>query len=102
SASDAQLQKMLDGAELKEEQYNVIRLADKQLVAWHQLREHLFPKIIFLVGVLPSQLGISAIFSINVPNNFNDRLWLPTVSISELESAKELKLQLWNNGMKPL
>jgi hypothetical protein len=102
STADAQLQKMLDGATLKEEQYNLVRLADKQMIAWHQLREQLDPKIIFLIGVLPSQLGISALFSINAPNNFNDRLWLPTVSINELENSKELKLQLWNNGMKPV
>src|SRR5258708_2129554 len=82
STEDTQLQKMLGptAANLVPEQYNIIRLKEDQMLAWHRLREQLNPQIIFLIGVSPAQLGISALFSINVPNGFNDRVWLPTLS----------------------
>ncbi len=102
SAAELQLNKMLDACKLNREQYNIIMLKEGQMVAWHQLRERLDPKIIFLIGVLPAQLGISAMFGINMPNNFNDRTWLPTYSIDELEKNADVKKQLWVNGMKPV
>ena len=102
SAEDAQLQKMLSGSKLDAGQYNIIRLAKDQKIAWHKLRERYDPRIIFLIGVSPLQLGISAYMILNAPNNFNDRIWLPTVDINELEQHKDVKLNLWNNGMKPV
>jgi hypothetical protein len=102
SVEDGQLQKMLAGPKLTDNDCNILRLKEGQMMAWHKLREALDPKIIFLVGVSPAQLGISAMFTVNMPNNFNDRYWLPTYALNELEASKELKLQLWNNGMKPL
>lgn len=102
SAEDQQLHKMLDACKLTKEQYNIVRFIDEQMTAWHKLREVFSPSIIFLIGVSPAQLGISALFSLNVPNNFNDRQWLPTLSIAELEKAPDIKKQLWINGMKPL
>ena len=102
SAEESQLQKMLDACGLKEEQYNIIQLNKGQKAAWHGLREYLDPRIIFLIGVTPAQLGISALFQANMPNNFNDRVWLPTLSISELEQQPAIKKQLWLNGMKPV
>ena len=102
SADELQLQKMLGACGLKEEQYNIILLADGQKAAWHSLREELDPKVIFLIGVTPEQLGISALFQAHVPNNFNDRVWLPTLSLSELEQQPATKKQLWQSGMKPI
>ncbi len=102
SSEDLQLQKMLGACKLRLEQYNMIRLKEGEMAAWHRMRELLDPGIIFLIGVLPSQLGISALFNINVPNNFNEKIWLPTLSINELEQNADLKKQLWVNGMKPL
>jgi hypothetical protein len=102
NSESGQLQKMLEACKLSPEQYNIIQLDKGKMVAWHQLRELLDPKIIFMIGILPSQLGISSLFRLNAPNRFNDRVWLPTVSLSELEQNKALKQQLWNEGMKPL
>jgi hypothetical protein len=102
SPEDLQLQKMLEACKLNSSRYNIVRLDDEQQISWHQLREKVNPKIIFLIGVLPAQLGISALFQFNRQNNFNDRIWLPTLSLSELEKNQEIKKQLWQNGMKPL
>ena len=102
SPGDQQLLKMLEACKLNIEQYTIVRLDSEQKIAWHQLREKINPKIIFLIGVAPSQLGISALFKLNEQNNFNDRIWLPTVSLSELEKNQDVKKQLWISGMKPL
>ena len=102
SPEEAQLHKMLEASSLTPIQYNIISLTEGQPAAWHKFKLALKPKIIFLVGVTPAQLGISALFALNSPNNFNECMWLPTVSLSVLAQNAPLKAQLWNNGMKPL
>ena len=102
SPEDQQLRKMLDACKLTGEQYNIIRLQKDQQIAWHRLREQLEPKIVFLIGVMPLQLGISAFFKLNEPNNFGECTWLPTLDIRELDKFADVKKQLWINGMKPL
>jgi len=102
SQEDAQLLKMLDACKLAPEQYNIIRIRQDEQVAWHQLRDRLNPKIIFMIGILPVQLGISALFKLNQPNHFNDCVWLPTISIREQEQFPDVKKQLWLSGMKPV
>ena len=102
SNEEAQLLKMLDACGLKGEQYHILQVAKDQKTAWHQLRERHQPKVVFLIGVMPAQLGITAMFQLHTPNNFNDRVWLPTLSLSELEQQPAVKKQLWMNGMKPV
>ncbi|MCD6013074.1 MAG: hypothetical protein K0Q79_2936 [Flavipsychrobacter sp.] len=99
---EIQLKKMLDACKLTPQQYNILQLSERQMVAWHQLRDQLQPDIIFLIGVLPSQLGVSALFSLNSANSFDGKTWLPTLSINELEKNQDIKKQLWINGMKPV
>jgi hypothetical protein len=102
SAEEQQLKKMMDGSKLNAENYNILRINEGQKVAWHQVKEILNPKVIFLIGVLPTQLGISSLFKINEPNSFNDRVWLPSYSLKELDVHADVKKQLWQNGMKPI
>jgi len=101
-SDEIQLQKMLGAAGLTPEQYNVIQLTTDQKAAWHRLREALNPKFIFLIGIAPAQLGIASMLLQNMPNNFNDCIWLPTLSIDELEQHPAVKKQLWGSGMKPI
>jgi hypothetical protein len=102
SADDVQLQKMLGACKLTGDKYNIIKLKDGQTAAWHKLHDRLKPGIVFLIGVLPAQLGISALFNLNSPNNFDGTIWLPTLSVSDLAKHDDMKKQLWVNGMKPL
>ncbi len=105
SNEEEQLKKMMEvdrSCDLRPEQYNVICLREGQMAAWHHIREKLNPKIILLFGVLPSQLGIASLFVINAPNNFDNRIWLPTHLLSAIEQTTALKSQLWNGGMKPI
>ena len=101
-AEEAQLIKMLEACKLDPGQYSIIQLQKGQQTAWHRLREMTDPKIVFLIGILPSQLGISSLFRLNGPNHFNDRVWLPTLSLKELEERPDIKKQLWIEGMKPI
>ncbi len=99
---EMQMARMLGAAGLTPEQYNIVQLPQGQQAAWHKLREATNPKAVFLVGVMPAQLGINSLFQVNMPNRFNDRIWLPTLSLAELEQQPEVKKHLWTNGMKPL
>jgi len=99
---ESQLQKMLEACKLSPEQYNIVKLPAGRKVAWHQLRDRLDPKIVFLIGVLPVQLGVSASLRFNLPNRFNDCIWLPTLSVTELDKFQDVKKQLWLEGMKPV
>jgi hypothetical protein len=105
SNEEEQLKKMLEvekSCNLRPEQYNIIFLKEGQMAAWHQIREALDPKIILLFGILPTQLGIASLFALNAPNNFDNRVWIPTHQLSAIEQNTALKSLLWNGGMKPI
>ena len=102
SSESQQLQKMMQACNLTEDRYNVIQLVDDEDIAWHQLQYHLKPYVIILLGIHPSRLGISALFRINEPNNYNECIWIPSLSLSELEINPEVKKLLWLQGLKPV
>lgn len=98
----AQMKKMLEACQLKPEQYNVVQIKDSDKISWKQLNRSFNPTIVFLIGVMPATLGVPVLFKLNEPNNFNEKIWVPTISISELDKFAEVKKQLWLNGMKPV
>lgn len=98
---NGQLSKMLDACKIGG-QCTILRLSDREQAAWHQLKQALQPGFVFLIGVLPQQLGISAMFRLHEPNNFDGCIWLPSIAISELEKFPDTKKALWMNGMKPV
>ncbi len=104
SPEELLLMKMLGpgASNLNPNQYNILKLKDGEKIAWHQLRESYDPKVILMSGVSTGQLGISAIFNLNIPNRFSECIWIPTVMLTELNQNAEVKKQLWNNGMKPV
>lgn len=99
---NTQLQKMMTACNLGREQYTVLQLENEQKVSWHHLREKLKPKFILLLGILPEQLGISAMFHRFAPNRFNDCLWIAAPTLSEMEAQPDAKRQLWTEGLKPV
>ena len=102
SPEDIQLQKMLQACKLTGNDFNTVQINDNQNIAWHKLNEIFKPKIVLLLGIVPQQLGISALFKFNEACLFNDVLWLATVSPSDMEKQPDLKVQLWNSGLKPI
>lgn len=97
-----QLQKLLEACKLQPDQFNVIEMADGEQIAWHRLRFHFRPRVVFLFGVLPSVLGISALFGFNAYNQYDETIWLPTLPLADLSQRDDVKKQLWLNGMKPV
>ncbi len=100
SNEEAQLHKIIQACKLAENEYYIYTL--EQPTAWHQLRDRLQPKVVLLFGVLPQQLGISAMFGIYHPNRFDGCIWIPSVSIAEMEKHPDTKKQLWVDALKPV
>lgn len=101
-AQQLQLQKMMQACKLSDKDYNLLTLTENQNIAWHKLRDKLSPQYIILLGITPEQLGISIFFMPHQVNRFDDRSWLPTLSIPELELQPDVKKHLWNYGLKPV
>lgn len=102
SDSETQLQKMLGACQLTDADYNTIQLDEGQQVAWNKMRDLLQPEEILLVGVMPKDLGISALFRLNSVNNFDGIKWIPTLSLPNLEQQPNAKKELWLQALKPL
>ncbi len=102
SAEEQQLQKMMAACKLDASQFTVFYINEDKVIAWHKLKEKYSPKIVFLFGIHPKQLGISSLFMLNGPNHFSECIWLPTLSLNNLENNKEAKRHLWENAMKPV
>ncbi len=101
-SEEPQLQKMLEACKLTTDQYNIIQINENQLIRIATLSNKLSIKTVLLLGILPNQLGISAQFILNTPNRFADSIFIPALSIWEMEQQPELKKQLWNNALKPV
>ncbi len=100
SVEETQLQKILQACKLEPTEYYIHQL--QQPVAWHQFRDKLSPQVVLLFGVFPQQLGVSAMFSLYYPNKFDSCIWVPSISISEMEKHPDTKKQLWVDGLKPV
>ena len=96
------LMKMLNGCKLLPEQFNHIQVANEDQISWPQLHYKLNPFIVLILGVLPSRLGVSALFKINEPNHYDGTIWLPTIRVSDVVREDSFKKFLWQKGMWPL
>jgi hypothetical protein len=101
-AAEMQLVKMLQACQLSPDAYNLLQLEPEKKIAWHQLRDALKPKNIILLGITAEQLGIGIYFMPHQVNRFNERSWVPTLSVPELEQQPDIKKHLWNYGLKPV
>lgn len=102
SSEEQQLTKMMQACKLSNEDYNIIKLNDAQKISWHLLRERLSPKVVILLGIDPQALGIVARFRAYYANSFDDRIWIVSASLQELEHNQELKKSLWVDALKPV
>jgi len=96
------LLKLIAGCEIMPQQYHHIMLTNDESLSWAQLHHKLNPFIVFILGVLPSRLGVSALFKINEPNHYDGTIWLPTLSVKDVFSDTNFKTQLWVEGLKPI
>lgn len=101
SAEEETLLKMLGACKLAPDGYHILQLEPGSRIGWPQLREQLQPRYVLLLGINPAQLGLSVLFRFNETNSFNGCLWIPTASVSDLNSNATLKAQFWNQALKP-
>ena len=90
------------GCGLTAAQYNIVQLDPEQLMAWYRLREAAQPRVVITFNITPSQLGISALLKLNDINRFDNRFWVPSVSLTQVIEDKTMKANLWGNGLKPI
>lgn len=104
TAEDAEprVQRMLDACKLAPEEYNLVFLAPEERVSWHKLKAFFQPTVVFLIGVMPAQLGVLSLFRLHEINRYDDLVLLPTRSIAYLDQHESEKKHLWTNSMKPL
>lgn len=99
---EARVQRMLDACRLAPEEYNLVFLAPDEKVAWHRLKSFFQPSVVFLIGVLPSRLGVLSLFRLHEINRYDDVVLLPTLSVAYLDQHESEKKHLWSASMKPL
>ncbi len=102
SAEETQLLRMLGACKLTDEHYQVIKLGAEEKIAWHQLREFSKASKVLLLGILPAQLGISAMMVPNEVNHFDGAQWMPSFSLDQIAANDALKKHLWVNVFQKL
>jgi len=79
-----------------EGKYEVI----SEIQPWHIFRD-LEIKEVILFGISELDLGIDIQLPKNWPMKFDDKFWIKTDSLNELNKQKNLKNELWLNALKP-
>lgn len=102
SAEDIQLQKMMLACKFSTADYHIIQIPEGLNVAWHKIKAALQPKNVILLGVLPQQLGITILLRLFSANKFDGCIWIPGLSLADMEKQPDAKKELWVNGLKPI
>jgi len=100
-SEEGTLLKMLSGCALTQDKYHILQLPAGTQLAWHALRDKLDPQQVIMLGIEPGQLGISALFRFNEMNQFNDRTFIPSLSLQQMQQYPDAKKALWVQALKP-
>jgi hypothetical protein len=101
SSEEQTLMRMLAACRLEPGSFAIYHCDATRSLAWHKIREHCRPAALLLLGILPHQLGVSALFRPHEVNAFDGVSWIPTASLIELQQREELRKALWTNTLKP-
>ena len=99
---DEMLQRLVVRCGLTAADYHILKVRDSVVPSWHKLKVFFNPSVVILLGVLPAQTGVSALFSYGVPNRFGDAVWIPGPSAADMEQKPELRKQLWDQALSPV
>lgn len=95
------LRKMMEACRLAPDDYAVLELPRGQALSWSLLRGQSDAQLVLLLGVLPAELGISAMFAFNRPNAFSGAVFIPGLSLDGLLADSNSRKELWEAGLKP-
>lgn len=101
-AESQTLQKMMAACKLSQSDYAVLEIPPDAPYSWQAIAASGAPKAVLLLGVLPAQLSIHALFRLHAPNHFGGHIFIPALSLKEIESNPAAKKELWASGLKPL
>ncbi len=97
------LSKMMEvGCGIIPSDYFILPVTPGNVPAWHQVQEAFHPKVVILLGVVPADMGVSALFQYQSPNHFGGALWLPGPPAAEIEKDQEVKRQFWKGALEPV
>ena len=71
-------------------------------LSWWQVKAHFAPSYVLMFGILPAQLGISALFALNAANSFDGCAFIPTIAPALFAQDTGTKKVVWENALKPL
>lgn len=95
------LLKMVAACKLGTEQLAIVQLAEDQRLPFAHLTSLGIPKMVLLLGIAPTQLGIHALLRLNAPNMFMGYTIIPSLALGQIASNPEVKKELWQQGLKP-
>ncbi len=102
SAQKQTLLKMLGACMLSPDQYHILEMQPGQQLAWHKLNDHYNPEYVLLLGISTAVLSIQALFRLHEPNHYNECIFIPSLSLDDLEKSPEAKKDFWIKGLKPV
>lgn len=93
----AQLEKILSACTLQQKDYMVASQPEN----WALYRRYDNIKEVLLFGISEEALDIKVHFAENQINKFDGRVWIKTMTISEIMDNQSVKNTLWQNALKP-
>jgi hypothetical protein len=101
SPAETTLGKMMGACHLARDEFAVLELQPGQVLSWSLLRGQTSATHVLLLGVMPAELGIQAMFAFNRPNAFSGALFIPGLPLEGLLADGNSRKELWENGLKP-
>jgi len=92
-----QLGKILAACKLQQHEYKIDILTKN----WSFYRNSENIKEVLLFGISENELNIDIQIPTNQAIKFDGRIWIKTLSISEMANNQQIKNELWQNALKP-
>ena len=90
------------GCGLLPEAYTLVELPADTRLSWPLFKTYFQCKNVLLCGILPRQIGISALFAYNRPNHFDSATIIPTATLAEMDQQVAHKKQLFTAALQPV
>jgi hypothetical protein len=101
SKEEQTLQKMMGACKVSPDEYCTIQLEPGKRMSWQMLAGAGAPDKVLMLGVVPGQLGINALFRLNYGNSFLGCTFIPSGTLEQIEQVAGMKKDLWEQGLKP-
>lgn len=94
------LRNMMTACRLADDEYAMIHLMPEERISWQMLASAGAPHRVLMLGVVPAQLAIHALFRLNHCNDFLGCTFIVSFSLTQIEQDRNVKRELWEQGLK--